>query len=271
MVLKTGEENNDNFSASTEKFKRAKSRPSFGDKEPRHSIVQKMDSTDRRRHQKTKKQTQKRYPQEKKEKHAKNSRKNNPMNPNYHDISRRSNSFCSSSLSNSSADQSIIDSQKRKIYELECKIKDMKRTKQKQQVMKDMEISPQFEWNIKLIVKDFIFPKLKFITSSKTLQQDIRKKSSVGYAFLKHYKAMYVQTNHVLEEDLTDEELWNNAKNIVYKTIKQKRGTVQSELKKAWKGKQNESMNSYSIKLLTSIYIPLIHRSICQKQKGRKN
>ena len=88
-------------------------------------------------------------------------------------------------------------------------------------------------------MKDFIFPKLKSITSAKTLQ-DIRKKSSVGYAFLKHYKEMYVQTSHGLNDDRTDEEIWNNAKNIVHKTIKQKRGTVQSELKKAWKGKQNE-------------------------------
>ena len=72
----------------------------------------------------------------------------------------------------------------------------------------------------------------------KTLQ-DITKRSSVGYAFLKHYKKMYVQTSHVLDDDLTDEEIWNNAKNIVHKTIKQKRGTVQTELKKAWKGKNN--------------------------------
>ena len=87
-------------------------------------------------------------------------------------------------------------------------------------------------------MKDFIFPKLKFITSEKTLQ-DITKRSSVGYAFLKNYKEMYVQTSHVLDDDLTDEEIWNNAKKIVHNTIKQKRGTVQTELKKAWKGKIN--------------------------------
>ena len=236
MVLKTGEPNNDdNFSASTEKHKRLKPRPTVGGKEPRSSIVTKMDTVDRMRLQKQTKKQFKRYP---KDIHAKYHKRNNGPTTSYHGISQRSNSFSSSSLTNSSPDTSIVEHQKRKIQELEQVIQAMKYKKKKKKNLQDTEISPQFEWNVKLIVKDFIFPKLKFITSEKTLQ-DFRKKSSVGYAFLKHYKDMYVQTNHVIDDDLSDEEIWNNAKNIVHKTIKQKRGTVQSELKKAWKGKTN--------------------------------
>ena len=235
MVLKTGEDKqDDNFSASTEKNKRLKSRPKTGGKEPRHSIVGKMDPVDKFRFQKQAPKQSKRYP---KDIHAKYYKRKHGPNTTYRDISQRSNSFSSSSLTNSSPDTSIVESQKRKIHELEQVIRTIK-YKKKKKVMQDTKVSPQFEWNVKLIVKDFIFPKLKFITSVKTLQ-DITKRSSVGYAFLKHYKKMYVQTSHVLDDDLTDEEIWNNAKNIVHTTIKQKRGTVQSELKKAWKGKTN--------------------------------
>lgn len=47
MVLKTGEKNDDNYAASTEKHKQLKSRPMVGGKEPRHFIVGKMDPVDR--------------------------------------------------------------------------------------------------------------------------------------------------------------------------------------------------------------------------------
>ena len=46
MVLKTGEDtNDDNYSASTEKHKQLKSRPTVGGKEPRHCIVRKKIET----------------------------------------------------------------------------------------------------------------------------------------------------------------------------------------------------------------------------------
>ena len=129
MVLKTGEDkHDDNFSASTEKNKRLKSRPKTGGKEPRHSIVGKMDPVDKFRFQKQAPKQSKRYP---KDIHAKYYKRKHGPNTTYRDISQRSNSFSSSSLTNSSPDTSIVESQKRKIYELEQVIRTIKYKKKK--------------------------------------------------------------------------------------------------------------------------------------------
>ena len=59
-------------------------------------------------------------------------------------------------------------------------------------------------------------------------------KKSIGYWFLKHYGNMELQDKIYADEEFTDNKIWRHAKNIVCNTIKQKRGTVQTGLKKGW-------------------------------------
>ena len=115
-------------------------------------------------------------------------------------------------------------------------IEDMTNKKKTHRHKKKYIVSQQFEWNVKQIVKEHLYPKVKFITSAKQMES-ITDKKSIGYWFLKHYRTMELQDKIYVDEEFSDHDIWKHAKNIVYTTIKQKRGTVQTEIKKGWIGK----------------------------------
>ena len=87
--------------------------------------------------------------------------------------------------------------------------------------------------------------------------ESITDKKSIGYWFLKHYRTMELQDKIYVDEEFTDNDIWKHAKNIVYTTIKQKRGIVQTENKKGWIGKS--AIMYYNIKNDISLTKPKFH------------
>ena len=84
-----------------------------------------------------------------------------------------------------------------------------------------------FDINIKFIVKNQLFPRLKFITSKRELDDC---NNQIGtYIFEKYAKKHSKPTNR--------EMFWNKAKDSVCEAISEKRNAVQSSIKKKWFGK----------------------------------
>ena len=139
----------------------------------------------------------------------------------------------------SSITPEVTDSQatrdQQEIERLQKIIDGMRKKKEKKKKQKKYIVSQQFEWNVKQIVKEHLYPKVKFITSAKQMES-ITDKKSIGYWFLKHYRNMELQDKIYADEEFSDSDIWRHSKNIVYNTIKQKRGTVQTEIKKGWIG-----------------------------------
>ena len=224
----------ENLSACTDKNKH----PKYADKEPRSGIVPNMQRHTSRKYKDDK--ASKRYPNEIETNHRpklqdlKNIKKKSieRLHETYQDKRETCHSF--SSLTNSSSHEMFRKkekNQRRKIQDLERMVRELQESNKKSK--KTFRVTPQFAWNVKHVVKNNIYPKVKFVSSEESLE-DITQQSSIGYAFLKYYKKLYVQGH---EKCLyTDEQIWENAKKILHQTIKQKRCTVQSEIKRAWKG-----------------------------------
>ena len=84
-----------------------------------------------------------------------------------------------------------------------------------------------FDINIKFIVKNQLFPRLKFITSKRELDDC---KNQIGTFIFKKYAEKHSKPpNRVI--------FWNNAKDSVSEAISEKRNAVQSSIKKKWFGK----------------------------------
>ena len=112
-------------------------------------------------------------------------------------------------------------------------------------------ISEQFQWNVKHLVKRKIFPFVKFITDDVQLQS-YTDSTSIGYFFIKQYKDMLVTNNVTLDNSWTEGELWAHAKGLLYRTITEKRNSVQTEIRKRWKGKQKKMCLIVSYLLLNT-------------------
>ena len=226
----------------------------IGGKSPRHKIVsQMMKNSSHPKLQKTKKQQKRKgRTNDKPRKNVKttntkgkNKKKNNYnacnneiIDTSFLDVWNPNTLLRSNSLS--SITHEVTDSQattdKQEIERLRNIIENMRKKKKTNPNQKKYIVSQQFEWNVKQIVKEHLYPKVKFITCAKQLES-ITDKKSIGYWFLKHYRSMELQDKIYADEDFTDNDIWKHAKNIVYTTIKQKRGTVQTEIKKGWIGK----------------------------------
>lgn len=112
-------------------------------------------------------------------------------------------------------------------------------------------ISEQFQWNVKHLVKRKIFPHVKFITDDIQLQS-YTDSTSIGYFFITKYKDMLVTNNVTLDNSWTESELWAHAKGLLYRTITEKRNSVQTEIRKRWKGKQEKMSFIVSYLLLNT-------------------
>ena len=99
-------------------------------------------------------------------------------------------------------------------------------------------VSEQFQGYVKHIAKNDIYPRVKFITSEKTLD-NWKSPGSIGKFFLDKFH----QGQFHIEKKMNDESIWRNSKNIVYDMIRQKRGSVQTEIKKAFKGAYHYTFN----------------------------
>lgn len=143
-------------------------------------------------------------------------------------------SFTNQNNDNSSSQELMY---KKEIISLQETIKKLKRAKNglTGKKKKDPIVSKHFEWYVKWIVKETIYPKVKFISSAGMLQ-DTSKETSIGNFFLKQYKELQHNNQYGDTQEMDDEEIWDNAKDLLTKTINQKRGTVQTALKKAWIG-----------------------------------
>ena len=53
---------------------------------------------------------------------------------------------------------------------------------------------------------------------------------------MKRFHEGVLKSQYHIDEKMNDEEIWQNSKDIVYDMIRQKRGSVQTEIKKAFKG-----------------------------------
>ena len=137
------------------------------------------------------------------------------------------------------------------IKRLEATIKKLKKGKQGSagKKNKDPIVSKHFEWYVKWIVKETIYPKVKFISSAAMLE-DTSKDSSIGNFFLKKYKEFQHNNKYGSTQEMTDDEIWENSKDLLATTINQKRGTIQTGIKKAWIGTYiNELIESYIMHL----------------------
>ena len=86
------------------------------------------------------------------------------------------------------------------------------------------------EWQFRLVAKQMIYPKVKFITNKSELQS-FSKPGSIGYSFITSFEEMYDTT-------VGDKEMfWSQAQDHVYSAILQKRNAVQTAVKRKWFGK----------------------------------
>ena len=122
-----------------------------------------------------------------------------------------------------------------KIKQLEEKIKQMETSKKNTKKKGEPIVSEQFQGFVKHIAKYEIYPRVKFISSEKTLR-DWKNQNSIGKFFLKKFHEGVLKSQYHIDEKMNDEEIWQNSKDIVYDMIRQKRGSVQTEIKKAFKG-----------------------------------
>ena len=244
-----------------------------GGKHPRSEIQQLMKNYNRQNQQQNTKILKRNLPNNAKTKMNQNTtgpkgKKLKPANENmcdtdildtsFFDIMNTNQLLRSNSLS--SITQDVTDCQatkdKLEIERLQKIIQNMIEKKKSKGKHKKYVVSQQFEWNVKQIVKEHIYPKVKFITCAKMMESSTDK-TSIGYCFLKHYRNMELQDKIYADEELTDNEIWRHAKEIVYNTIKQKRGTVQTELKKGWVGKCSivyENLNILSLTMILFLF-----------------
>ena len=127
-------------------------------------------------------------------------------------------------------------SYKAQIEQLQEQIKMMETSKKITTRKVAPAVSQQFQGYVKHIAKNHIYPRVKFIMNERTLD-NWKPKNSIGYAFLsKFHEGTRQQQGYNDAENWSDEQIWENSKNIVYDMIRQKRGSVQTEIKKGFKG-----------------------------------
>ena len=84
------------------------------------------------------------------------------------------------------------------------------------------------------ITRQVIFHKVKFITSQDQLD-GFASKGTIGYEFLKLYERDYINGKKLNKDEKAN--LWNEVKDLIHKTIGEKRCSLQTQLYTKWKGK----------------------------------
>ena len=124
---------------------------------------------------------------------------------------------------------------KTRIQELEQELRRKVTSKKSTKNRGELVVSKHFEGYVKHIAKSEIFPRVKFISSAKMLD-DLKKPNSIGNFFLNKFHEDELKSQLHNNEKMNDKKIWENSKNIVYDMIRQKRRSVQTEIKKAFKG-----------------------------------